>query len=275
MLQKITSDNNRLMNLNYSDYEYEDKSLSHQLIADIKARLQLDRPLIYDNLTTINRIECFISYHIFGVWDFYKILGSLQNKLSVDVLNKSQQYPEALRQLLDKVVFALPSELYPYGQPNEDFARYLRAVAEIDIDPDCYLWYFLEAPNNLDLLKPGIKELVEFNSNIARSGTISEQLAVWLFGREKLDSRVFTSIIKVVEQANQECSTLINYRDELRQNNFDRDRLSSTAFPLLDCCCQDRAEKVRALQAGLEALRLREQLWNYALTEIGKLNPEH
>lgn len=276
MLQTIKSDNNRLMNLNYYKYEYEDRSLVHQLIADIKTiNLQLDCHPIYNEITTINRIECFISYHIFGVWDFYKILKSLQNKLSVDLLNKSQQYPQALKQLLDKAVFALPSELYPYGQPNEDFNRYLRAVAEIDIDPDCYLWYFLEAPTNLDLLKPGIKELVEFNSKIARSGTIAEQLAVWLFGREKLDSQVFTSIIKVIQQADRECPTLIDYRDRLRQNDRDRDRLRLTTFQLLDYCCQDRSEKVRALQAGLEALRLREQLGNYALAEITKIEPEH
>lgn len=274
MLQTTTSDNNRLMNLNYYEHEYEDKILDRQLIADIKTKnLQLARHRVYDELTTLNKIECFILYHIFGVWDIHKILKSLQNKLSVDVLNKSQQYPEALKQLLDKVVFAFPSELYPYGQPSDGFDSYLRAVAEINLDPDSYLWHFLEAPNNLDLLKPGIKELVEFNSNIARTGTISEQLAVWLFGREKLDDQVFTSIVKVVQQENHKCPTLTSYRDKLRQNQCDR--LSSNAFQLIDCCCQKQAEKVRALQVGLEALRLREQLWNYALAEISKIDLEY
>lgn len=272
MLQKITSDKNRLMNLDRHEYEYEDKSLSHQLIADIKTKnLQIEHHPVYDELTTLNRIECFILYHIFGVWDFNKILKSLQTKLSVDLQDKPQQYSEALKQLLDEVVFALPGELYPYGQPSKDFDCYLRASAEINIDPDCYLWYFLEAANNLDSLKPGIKELVQFNLDTARSGTISEQLAVWLFGREKLNSQVFTSIAKVIQQENQKCPILIIYRDKLRQSTFDRDRLTLTAFKLIDLYCQNRDERVRALEAGLEALHLREQLWNYALAEIRKI----
>lgn len=257
MLQEPVFYGKKLVNLSF------DESESHKLITKIEAKIkQLSQHPVYNELTSRTKIKCFILYHIFAVWDFVKLLKPLQKQFLA--------YPRKSKRFIDQMIFAQTSDLYSYDQQNEDFALYLRAIAEMEIDPDLFLWYFQEAPNNLDLLKPGIKKLVEFNLAIAKSGLLAEITAVFFYGREKLNSRLFASAIKILKQEKKECSILTGYSARLLQeNNFQFELLS---LELLNYICQDEAELVRALQAGLEALDLKEQLWNEALAEMLEIN---
>ena len=58
------------------------------------------------------------------------------------------------------------------------------------------------------------------------------------------------------------CPILMSYTERLTQSNSQKYPI--LALKLLDYICN----KIVALQAGLEALNLREQLWDYALAEI-------
>lgn len=256
--------------MSFSPYDSYYMSEKYRIIADIKATNQeLDCHPICTILTSSSGIKVFVLYHIFDAWDTNKLVRPLQNKLNVALLEKPYKYYHELKKLLEKTILNSPAELYPYGQPNRDFANYLHAVAEICIDSDFYLWYFLEAPNNLDELKPGIKALVEFNSSVANWGTISEMIAVLLLRNKQFDLQVFTKIVQVLTSEGKECPFLLEYTEKLLQNQVIQSDLP--AFKLLNYFCQDEAEQIRALQTGLKALYLRKQLWNYALIEIRKL----
>lgn len=254
--------------INISGYQSKKTSKS-QITTLIQEKVhELTCHKIYRQLTSSDRIECFISYHIFAVWDFADLLNSLQRKIGIALQGQLSDCPREMNILIDKIVFAQNSELYPYGKPNEDFALYLRAMTEIGISPDCLL-SFLESKNNLHLLKPKIRELVETNSEIVRLGTMAEIAATLFFGREKLSSQLITSIFKVLKQKGKDCTFLIFYAKRLSQiNSRDSDLL---ALELLDYLCQDETEKARALQTGLEALELREKLWDSALAEIEQM----
>jgi hypothetical protein len=256
--------------MNYNPYDPHYISEKYKIIANIKTtNQQLDCHPICNILNSNSRIQAFVLYHIFDAWDTNKLVRPLQNKISIASLKKSNKYHYELKRLLEETILNCPAELYPYGQPNRDFADYLHAVAEVCIDSDFYLWYFLEAPNNLDELKPGIKALVEFNSSVANWGTISEMIAVLLLGKKQLYLRVFTKIVQVFTSQVKECPFLLEYTKKLRQNQDFQSEL--LAFQLLNYFCQDEAEQIRALQTGLKALHFRKQLWNYALVEIRKL----
>ena len=84
-------------------------------------------------------------------------------------------------------------------QPTEYFALYLAALSELEVNPN-FLWSFLTSTDNLQLLKPGIKELVEYNLMLAETGTIGEIAAAFLCGREPLTSQLFASFVKVLKQ---------------------------------------------------------------------------
>lgn len=269
MLQQNVFNEAKLMKLNFCENEHRSKT--HRLITQIEAKIQRSsHHLVYSKLTSMKKIQCFVSYHIFAVWDSIKLLKSLQNKMSIALTKEYSAYPSELKRLINKIVFAQTSDLYPYGQPNDNFAIYLRAIAEMEINPDYFLWDFLEAPDNLDSLKPGIKELVEFNLAIVRTGTTAEIMAAFFCGREKLNSTLFTSGIEILKREGKECSILANYLARLLlENNFQSELIS---LELINYICQDEAESVRALQTGLEALNLKQQLWNYAMTEIIEIN---
>lgn len=255
--------------MNYSTYDPYYISEKYRIIANIKATNQeLGCHPISTILTSSSRIEAFILYHIFDAWDTNKLIRPLQNKISIALLEKPYKCHHELKRLLEKTILNCPAELYPFGQPNKDFANYLHAVAEICLDSNFYLWCFLEAANDLDELKPEIKALVEFNSSIANWGTISEMIAVLLLREKQLDLRMFTKIIRVLSSEGKECPLLLEYTEKLRQRDIQSELL---AFKLLNYFCQDEAEQIRALQTGLKALYLRKQLWNYALVKIRKI----
>ena len=255
---------NNVMNLNYCSYEEMREII--RLTNLIKVKIQkLSHHEIYGKLTSSVNINCFMSYHIFAVWDFMKLLKSLQNKMGIALQEQLAAYPSEIKKLIEEIVFAEESDLYPYGQPNKYFALYLQAISEIGVDEDC-LWSFLESQDNLHSLKPGIRELVESNLNIARTGTMEEIIAAFFCGREQLTAQIFTSIIKVLKQEGKECPILLGYIERLTQSNSHKRPI--LAFKLLDYICNNKNDKIIALQAGLEALNLREQLWDYALAEI-------
>lgn len=247
-------------------YENEKLSESQRLIELIKEKTQkLFHHKVYSKLASRNQINCFMSYHIFAVWNFTKLLKSLQIKTSIALRSQTLECSNKTKTLIEKIVFAEESELYPYGQPTEYFALYLGATSELEINPN-FLWSFLTSTDNLQSLKPGIKELVEYNLMLAETGTIGEIAAAFLCGRESLTSHLFASMIKVLKQEGKECPNLISYTERLNQENSRQ--VETLVLKLLDYFCKDETDKVIALQAGLEALNLREQLWNYALAEI-------
>ena len=256
--------------MNFSTYHPYYVSEKYRIIANIKATNQeLDCHPVCTILTSRSTIKTFALYHIFDAWDTNKLVRPLQNKINVALLEKPYKYHHELKRLLEETILNCPAELYPYGQPNRDFANYIHALAEVGIDPDSYLWYFLEAANDLDKLKPEIKALVEFNSSVANWGTISEMIAVLLLRKKQFDLRVFTKIVRVLTSEGKQYPFLLEYSEKLRR---ERDIQSEMlAFKLLNYFCQDEAEQIRALETGLEALDLRKQLWNHALVEIGEL----
>ena len=256
--------------MNYNLHNPSCINEKYRIIANIKAtKQQLYSHPVCTVLTSKSRIKAFILYHIFEAWDTNKLVQALQNKISPASLEKSHKCHHDLKILLKKTIFNRQEELYSYGQFNKDFINYLGAISEIGIDSNFYLWYFLEAPKNSEVLKPGIKALVEFNSSVANWGIRSQMIAVLLLGTEQLDLRVFSKIVRVLKSEGKECPFLTEYIEKLSHNQSFQSEL--LAFKLLNYFCQDEAEQIRALQIGLKALRLRKQLWDYALVEIRKL----
>ena len=255
------------MNLSYRNKELSE---SQRLTELIKAKTQkLSHHEVYSKLTSRAQISCFMSYHIFAVWNFIKLLKSLQIKTSIALRSQSLECSGETKGLIGKIVFAEESELYPYGQPTEYFALYLGAISELEVNSN-FLWSFLTSEHSLQSLKPGIQELVEYNLMLAKTGTIGEIAAAFFCGREPLTSQLFIPMIKVLKQEGKECPILISYIEKLNQEKSRK--VETLVLKLLDYFCKDKTDKIIALQAGLEALNLREQLWNYALAEITEIS---
>lgn len=119
------------MNLNYFDKKKLSKS--QRLMALIKAQVHnLSHHEIYSQLNSSARINCFMSYHIFAVWDFIKLLKSLHNKTNIALQEQNLACFSETENVIEEIVFAKESELYSYGQQTERFALYLCALAELE-----------------------------------------------------------------------------------------------------------------------------------------------
>ena len=221
---------------------------------------------MYGKLNSIESIQCFMKFHIYAVWDFMSLLKSLQNKIScTSVPWKPSGYSGDMVRLINEIVLGEESDLDHAGKATSHFSLYVRAMKEMGVNTfDIYS--FLEEGCITSHLKPGIREFVTYNLDIAQSGAIEEVAATFFYGREKLIPDMFTSIVDVLKREGMECPTLIYYLE--RHIEVDGQEHGVLAEKCLDYLCDSEPKKIRALKAGLQSLYLREQLWDYAASEM-------
>lgn len=242
-----------------------------QLQAEVNWMLQhLATHPIYQYLNSLEAIECFMKYHVFAVFDFMSLLKSLQNQITcTSVPWKPSGYPGEMVRLINEIVSGEESDLDEQGNPVSHFDLYIRAMEEVGADT-WEIFKFIENNCNVNLLKPGVREFVDYNLAVAQSGSLLEVAAVFFYGREHLIPEMFSSALRVLEQKENISPTLLYY---LRRHiGVDRDKHGPLAQKCLVYLCDTEAKKLKALLAALKALYLREQLWDCALAEIKQFN---
>lgn len=225
---------------------------------------------MYAQLNSIQSIQCFMKHHVYAVWDFMSLLKSLQNKISCTLVPwKPSGYSGEMVRLINEIVLGEESDLDYLGQATSHFDLYLRAMKEMKVDTsDIHL--FFETGCNTAFLKPGIREFVDRNLEMAKSGTIEEVAATFFYGREKLILEMFTSIVDVLKRERMKCPTLIYYLE--RHIEVDGQEHGILAQKCLDYLCDSELKEIRALEAGLKSPYLRERLWDCAAAKMTKFH---
>ena len=242
-----------------------------ELKAEIKQMIQhLAAHPIYQHLNSLEAIKCFMGYHVFAVFDFMSLLKSLQNQITCTSLPwKPSGYPGEIVRLINEIVTGEESDFDEQGNPISHFDLYIRAMEEVGADT-FEIFNFIENDCNVNLLKPGVREFVDYNFAVAQSGPLPEVAAVFFYGREHLIPEIFFSILRVLEQEEKPCPKLLYY---LRRHiEVDRNEHGPLAQKCLAYLCDTEAKKLKALSKALKALYLREQLWDCALVESEQLN---
>lgn len=219
---------------------------------------------VYATLKDINGLRNFMEYHVFAVWDFMSLLKSLQMQITCVTLPwRPSPYPAEMVRLINQIVLGEESDVDQFGNAISHFDLYLKGMDEVGAST-VLIREFIKT-QNLNLLPQCAREFVSHNLNVAVNGSPIEVAASFFYGREKLIPDMFTSIVNVLKFENIQAPTFLYYLE--RHIEVDSGEHGPLALKALSYLSGNDQNLTRlASDAGLEALRMREALWDAVLS---------
>jgi hypothetical protein len=234
---------------------------------------QLTLHPLYSKLDQIDNLKIFMEFHSFAVYDFMCLLKSLQRHITMkNEPWKPAPYPDEVIRFINEIVLCEESDLDPDGKPCSHFNLYIRAMNEIHANSSKIL-SFVRSIRHMDYrtdeLRPGVKEFVDFNLNLAVTGEVEELAGAFLFGREKLVPDMFKSIVRVLEKQNLPCPSFMHYLK--RHIEVDGDEHGPMAEKCLEAICdRNKLMYAKANKIAVHSLELRVKLWDACLEAINE-----
>jgi hypothetical protein len=227
---------------------------------------KLSHHSLYKKIKTQDHLQVFMETHIFAVWDFMTLLKRLQKEITcVEIPWNPSPYPKNVVRLINEIVLGEESDKDREGLACDHFTLYLRAMGDLGADPS----RLLNFSKDLDFDRWATlaeRDFVSFNLNLAMKGNIHEVAAAFFFGREKLITDMFTSILgdlsKNLDESAQTNFPNLKYYLE-RHIEIDGGEHSHQAQDCLQSLCgSDEKKWEEARLAGVRSLILRSALWD-------------
>lgn len=215
---------------------------------------------VYKTFDSVEAIQHFMRFHVFAVWDFMSLLKSLQRQITcVTVPWRPSPYPAEMVRLINQIVLGEESDLDQFGNPISHFELYLKAMEEVGAST-AEIRDFLPTMD-LARVPAGAQKFVTHNLEVAQHGHIVEVAASFFYGREKLIPEMFEAIVSALEIGNVKAPTLLYYLQ--RHIEVDSGEHGPLAMKCLELLIGNDVElAARSIKAGLEALQMRQELWD-------------
>ena len=225
---------------------------------------------VYSQITSVEEVRVFMEIHAFAVWDFMSLLKALQNKLTCISLPWKPVASPSTARFINEIVLGEETDVNPKGEVKSHYELYLEAMNDLNASTNSItllldhcnsipeLLNYLDATSDLP---NGIKKFLRFSFELIENGKTHEIAAAFTFGREDLIPDLFTSIIKGLNQENDELEALIYYLE--RHIELDGDEHGPLSLRMIEELCEDDAEKWQEAEiAAIKALEVRQHLWN-------------
>ena len=230
---------------------------------DVARQQAINHPL-YASLTSVARVQAFMSVHVFAVWDFMSLLKALQQRLTCVEVPWSPRGDTLCRRLINEIVLGAESDQFD-ERVLSHFEMYLAAMDQAGADR-VPLERFLDAlattrdvPRSLTLagVPDAADQFVRSTWRVIDRGEAFELAAVFAFGRESLIPAMFTHVLE-----GEHCVPLL--RDYLiRHVQLDEEVHTPLAMRMVATLCgDDPARWALARRAVLEALAARNRMWD-------------
>lgn len=253
------------------------KQITSETIASFKNALE-DHP-IYDAVSTVDDLKCFMEHHIYSVWDFMSLIKYLQSVVAPDSYPWLPQGDGSVRRFINELVLEEESdETNIAGEYSSHFELYRKAMGEIgaDISPSTAFLNMVR--------EQGINEALELScvpqpSRAFTSTTFKfiqnnkpHQVAAALaLGREHIIPCMFRSILGKIGVSENEAPIFHFYLN--RHIHLDEDFHAPLSLRLLNGLCAGDENRIQeAVDAAEQAVTARIELWDGVLVAMHSLN---
>lgn len=252
-------------------------SISEEIIFSFKQRLE-QHP-IYESITNLEDLRCFMEHHVYSVWDFMSLIKYLQSKVAPD------QYPwmpigdASIRRFINELVLEEESDqALPTASDTETFSShfelYCAAMKEIGGNPQAVLGFIdkikLEGINTA-LATASIPEasrtFMRTTFGFIESGKPHVVAAALALGREHIIPCMFRSFLKNIGITEQDAPAFHYYLN--RHIHLDEDFHAPLSLRLLnELCGGDNIKQEEAIDAARAAVSARLNFWDGVLEAI-------
>lgn len=233
---------------------------------------------LYPLMQSMTEVRVFMEHHVFAVWDFMRLLKSLQRDLTcVDDAWVPTQDRET-RRLINEIVVAEESDVDINGQPASHYELYLDAMRQAGANTQTIVSFVNKLQNgykakdmlrfNLAEIDEAMMDFLKATDRILRRGKLHQTAAAFTFGREDLIPDMFTALIKkLYAEHPSELSAFVYYLD--RHIELDGDQHGPMAIQMMkNLCKEDDQLWLEAEDACVEALEARLKFWDAIASKI-------
>jgi hypothetical protein len=249
------------------------KQITSDIIDSFKN--QLEHHPIYEAVSTIDDLRCFMEHHIYSVWDFMSLIKYLQAEIAPTKYPWIPKGEGSVRRFINELVLEEESdETNVPGEYSSHFELYQRAMGEVGADITASA-KFLYAVQEMGINKALELPCVPSPSRAFTSTTFQfignnkpHQVAAALaLGREHIIPCMFRSILKKIGVTDKEAPIFHFYLN--RHIHLDEDFHAPLSLRLLNgLCAGDESRIQEAVDAAQQAVISRIEFWDGVLAAI-------
>ena len=236
---------------------------------------KLENHPIYESISTIEDLQCFMEHHIYSVWDFMSLIKCLQSVVA------STEYPWTpkgdgdVRRFINELVLEEESdETNVQGEYSSHFELYLKAMTEVGANTSSVNCFIQEVQNNgikaalnLSCVPEPSRIFTSATFGFIESGKPHQVAAALALGREHIIPCMFRSILKKFGVSESGAPIFHFYLN--RHIHLDEDFHAPLSLRLLNGLCGgDKVKTKEAIKAANAAVEARLLLWEGVLNSI-------
>jgi hypothetical protein len=247
--------------------------ITSEIVLSFKNRLE-NHP-VYEAVSSIEDLRCFMEHHVYSVWDFMSLIKYLQSIIAPTSYPWTPQGDASVRRFINELVLEEESdETHIEGEFSSHFELYHRAMTEIgaNIAPSAR---FIQALQNQSIDQALEQEDIPLPSKAFTRKTFEfiqgnkpHQVAAALaLGREHIIPCMFRSLLQRTGVSETQAPIFHFYLN--RHIHLDEDFHAPLSLRLLNGLCGDDEAKVEeAIEAANVAVNARLAFWDGVLESI-------
>lgn len=247
--------------------------ITDQVIEDFKNKL--DNHPVYEAVSSIEDLQCFMEHHVYSVWDFMSLIKYLQSVVAPTSYPWTPKHDGSVRRFINELVLEEESdETHEAGGFASHFELYLRAMDEIGADSST-MRSFIQTIDEHDLdtalstvsIPSASKQFTETTFRFIQSDQAHRVAAALALGREHIIPGMFRAILKKIGVTEADAPIFHFYLN--RHIHLDEDFHAPLSLKLLNSLCEGESEKIEdAINCAQQAVEARLAFWDGVLIKL-------
>jgi hypothetical protein len=253
--------------------------MSHVITADIigPIKQELESHPVYEAVSTLDDLKCFMEHHIYSVWDFMSLVKYIQSCVAPAGAPWIPGGDGQVRRFINALVLEEESdETNVPGEYTRHFEMYLQAMEEVGADTATAA-AFVQAVNaqgiavaleRSDIPAPS-RIFTESTFDIILNDKPHEVAAALALGREHIIPAMFRAILARAGISANDAPIFHYYLN--RHVDLDEGSHAPMSLRLLNRLCDgDRQKTEESVEAAQKAVSARIRLWDGVLEALNK-----
>ncbi|OPA96029.1 mangotoxin biosynthesis-involved protein MgoB [Pseudomonas fluorescens] len=251
----------------------------HQTLLEQK-KLQLCNHPLFIEITSLNKLQLFMEYHVFAVWDFMTLTKRLQQDLTCTQLPWLPPADPHAARLINEIVLGEESDEHPVQGFCSHFDLYLEAMAEVGADTTAINGFIALQRQGVKASAAlrgvggpqGVARFVDSTLQTALAAPTHCVAAAFLHGRESVIAPMFERILHGNALIARQAPTLCHYLS--RHIELDTQDHGPGAEQLLQRLIgADPTRQNQASEFALAAVHSRIGLWDDVRAALHEVHP--